>query len=64
MITITFECGHQLAATGNESHARCGCGETRIQSVTAPAPKFSGHALGPCAKFENLPAKAVTLTKD
>lgn len=61
MIKVRFVCGHEIDATGNEEYIRCGCGETRIDSVKARAPKFRGHALGPLAQFENLPAKPVTL---
>ena len=57
MITLTFACGHTMQATGNEQHPVCGCGESRIDHVKAAAPRFTGHALGPCARFENLPAK-------
>lgn len=61
MITLTFQCGHQIQATGDEQRPRCACGNDQVVSVAARAPKFRGHALGPCAQYENLPAQAVTL---
>jgi hypothetical protein len=63
-ISILFVCGHTLQATGDEVGPRCACGESRIESVKAPAPKFRGLALGPCAQYEDLPAKAVVLKKE
>ena len=63
MIQVQFLCGHTLTATGTEEGLRCGCGETRIDHVHARAPRFVGHALGPCAEFKNLAAEAVPLTR-
>lgn len=60
-VKLTFMCGHTLDATGNEEHPRCVCGEDRIALVKARAPKFQGYVLGPCAQFEELPAKPVKL---
>ena len=60
-ITVKFGCGHEATLTGDEQHPRCACGNDVIDVVKAPAPRFRGHALGPCAQFEDLPAKAVTL---
>lgn len=60
MITVTFACGHTMQLDGN-ARPVCGCGETRVRTVDARAPKFRGLALGPCAQFENLPAQAVQL---
>lgn len=64
MIAVTFGCGHEMNLTGNEKHPRCACGNDQVGSVKAAAPRFRGHALGPCAQFEDLPAKAVTLKKE
>lgn len=61
MIRVEFACGHTMQATGDEQGLRCGCGETQVVAVQARPPRFRGHALGPCATFENLPAQAVTL---
>jgi len=61
MIQARFACGHVLSLSGTEQHPRCECGNDRILSVAAPPPRFTGHALGPCAKYEDLPAKSVTL---
>lgn len=60
MITVTFQCGHTKQAGGGETELACGCGETRITSVDAPAPRFTGCARGPHAEYKDLPAKAVT----
>lgn len=61
-MTATFACGHTQAMTGEETQPRCHvCGEQRIARVQAPAPMFRGHARGPCAQFEALPPKAVSL---
>lgn len=64
MITVKFACGHMLRATGDEQGVTCGCGERRIVSLKAPAPRFVGHCTGPHASFENLPATAVTFNGD
>jgi hypothetical protein len=64
VIAVTFGCGHVVQLSGNEQHPRCACGNDRLASVKARAPKFHGFALGPCAKFEELPAKAVTFKGD
>lgn len=64
MITATFKCGHTVTLTGDEKHPHCACGEDRLVGIVARAPKFKGHALGPCAQFKNLKPKAVTLKKE
>ncbi len=64
MITGKFACGHTVHLTGNEEHPRCACGNDVIVGIIAKPPKFRGHALGPCAVFEDLPAKAVSFKKD
>lgn len=61
MIEGRFRCGHVVRLTGDEQHPRCACGNDQLVGVVARAPKFRGHALGPCAQYEDLPAKAVTL---
>lgn len=63
MLTARFRCGHVVTLTGDEQHPRCHCGEDKVVNIHARPPKFLGHALGPCAQYENLPAKAVTLEK-
>lgn len=61
MITVTFKCGHTRIASGNETELSCAlCGETDVERVNAPAPRFTGHVRGPHAAFKDLPAKAVT----
>jgi hypothetical protein len=64
MITARFDCGHSMTLTGDEQHPRCMCGCDKLVDVQARAPRFRGYALGPCAQFEELPAKAVTFKKD
>lgn len=63
MVTVCFACGcPPLRATGDEEQIQCPhCGETRVVDVLARAPKFTGHARGPCAKYEDLPAQPVSL---
>ncbi len=60
VITLYFACGHARETDGDGA-ATCACGETRIVRVDAPAPRFVGHARGPCAEYRDLPAQAVTL---
>jgi hypothetical protein len=65
MITVRFACGHSLKGDERLSQATCSmCGETRVAHVTAPAPRFAGLVTGPCARFEELPAKPVRLQKE
>lgn len=61
MITVRFGCGHDAILSGNEQHPRCACGNDQVLHINARPPKFHGHALGPCSKYEDLPAKAVSL---
>lgn len=63
LITLYFACGHSREVDGDGT-ATCACGETRIARVDAPAPRFIGHARGPCAEYQDLPAKPVTLGTD
>ncbi len=64
MIAVRFACGHERQLTGGESHPRCACGETTIANVVAQAPRFRGHALGPCSIYEDLPAQPLTLKSE
>lgn len=61
MIRGRFTCGHEVTLTGNEEHPRCACGNDVLVGIVAGPPRFRGHATGPCAQFEDLPAKAVVL---
>lgn len=64
-MTATMACGHRIAIDADGSAPRCGeCGETRVSHVKAPAPRFRGTALGPCATYEDLPAKRVVLKEN
>lgn len=64
-MTVTFECGHEIAANGSENGIRCHCGETRIMRVNAPAPRFVGHCTGPQSQYNPaLEAKPVVFEKD
>lgn len=59
---VTFACQHTMTVGDNPSGTPiCGCGETRIQSVHARAPRFTGACSGPCAEFKNLEPIAVNL---
>lgn len=61
MIRVSMACGHRLQAD-SETAPRCAeCGETRVAHVSAPAPRFRGVVLGPCATYEDLPAQRVDL---
>lgn len=61
---VLFACGHTMTVSeAGDARPICVCGETKIRSVKTRAPKFVGHARGPCAKYEALPAKAVTLER-
>ena len=59
---IRFACGHALDLGDNPSGPPvCGCGETRIQRVTARPPHFTGVASGPYCEFQNLAPATVNL---
>jgi hypothetical protein len=59
---IRFACGHDLTLGDNPSGAPvCSCGETRVQSVKARAPRFTGACSGPYAEFKNLGPAVVNL---
>lgn len=60
MIKVTFLCGH-IADTDGAAKPRCHCGESRIRRIAAKTPSFRGHVTGPCAEYQDLPPKAVTL---
>jgi hypothetical protein len=62
MITATMACGHQIRLEDGSTAPTCAqCRETRVAHVKARAPRFRGTVLGPCAEFEALPAKAISL---
>lgn len=63
-VPVMFGCGHWVALSGNEIIPRCHCGNEHIEHIDAPAPKFRGHVQGPCAHYEELPAKPVILKRD
>jgi hypothetical protein len=56
MIVVEFLCGHAVQNDG-AAKPRCACGEARIRRVVAKAPTFKGYARGPCADYQELPAK-------
>lgn len=63
--TVTFACGHRMRLeTGIEIPQCSACGETRVARSSAPAPKFRGIAVGPCAEYVDLPAARVSLKKE
>lgn len=63
-MTATLACGH-VVPLDSESAPRCGpCNETRVAHIKAPAPRFRGVVLGPCATYEDLPAKRVVLKEN
>jgi DNA-directed RNA polymerase subunit RPC12/RpoP len=65
MVTITFACGHRLSSANAPDQAVCPtCGDRRVSRVKAPAPRFHGTVVGPCATYEDLPAVPVRLAKE
>jgi hypothetical protein len=54
-VTITFACGHQLTleSAGGAAPVCEQCGESRVQAVKAPKPKFHGFCTGPCVETVN-----------
>jgi hypothetical protein len=51
VITVTLACGHVVKLDDGSVAPSCvECGETRVTQVKAPAPRFRGAALGPCAQ--------------
>lgn len=63
MIDVLFMCGHAEKVNENKSPRCPACGETRIDRVLAPAPRFVGLAHGPCATFRAFDARPVDLKK-
>lgn len=66
MISLRFACGHaRVTVDAKAVSVNCpACGDSRVQSVQAPAPRFSGMVQGPCARFEALaPARIVVATE-
>lgn len=59
-----FRCGHEQSVGSSGGSISCvTCGESGVSRVNAPAPTFTGHAHGPCAKFVDLPAIKVNLAE-
>lgn len=56
MIIVRFACGHvkSLEDTVSVAPSCSQCGETRVQSVQAPAPRFTGFCSGPVATTKDL----------
>ncbi len=63
-IVIHFACGHQIAASGAEDGLRCQCGESTVERVEAPPPRFVGHCTGPHAVYQELEPKPVEFKKE
>jgi hypothetical protein len=62
-VDVLFGCGHRHAVSETKSPRCPTCGETAIDRVLAPAPRFVGVVQGPCATFRALAARPVDLTK-
>ena len=62
-ITVRFACGHQstVSATTDTPPMCPACGEARVQSVKARAPRFVGACTGPYAVTQALEALPVNL---
>jgi hypothetical protein len=63
VVAAKFACGHDAILKGDEVTPTCACGETRLVSIKARPPKFTGHARGPHATYQELPARAVSFIK-
>ena len=63
MIALRFVCGHlnrfEDSLSGSPHCQQCG--ESRIQSVQAPAPRFTGFCSGPSATTKDVPPHAAPL---
>lgn len=62
---VTFACGHMASVSHSVTEPpMCGCGETRIARVQAPAPSIRGVCSGPLVQTQNLEAIEVNLCAD
>lgn len=61
MITVTMACGHSLNVMDIDVPVCKECGERRVASVKALAPKFRGVCQGPLATYEDLKGIPVTM---
>lgn len=60
MLKLRMACGHALEISETETSVICPeCGERRVQSVQARAPKFRGVVQGPYTTYVSLPAMPV-----
>jgi len=50
MVTVRFACGHQQEEDTIAAPQCKVCGETRVQMVKAPQPRFRGACRGPCVE--------------
>lgn len=52
LITLRFACGHTTTVTATATSAPLCvvCGESRVQSVQTPPPRFTGACRGPYAE--------------
>lgn len=64
-ISVRWACGHQGAVVPTVDAApRCPqCGESRVQSVKARAPRFVGACTGPYAETKEFEPMAVSLAE-
>ena len=61
-MTVWFACGHQVIISETSLvKPTCACGEHRVRSVQARAPRFTGTCTGPYAAFKALEAVPVSL---
>ena len=54
-MTVIFACGHRVDITDGTRPTCPICGDHRIATTTAPPPRFTGAALGPCATKGQTP---------
>ena len=64
MMRVRFGCGHVVEASRVDSGVCPQCGDTRVVTVKAPAPRFTGLCTGPCATYAQLEAQPVRLTQE
>lgn len=62
MIELVFACGHRQKEADDVHVGICQtCGERRVQTVKARAPRFRGVCQGPSATYEALGGIPVTV---
>ena len=65
-MVVRFRCGHEQTIPDTVQAApRCvACGDDVVARVTVRPPQFTGTVRGPCARYADLGAIPVRLTKE